>query len=398
MEAEVNLQSQQHVIFIESEARAYFDARWSALRHVVNKLPKLTLSQGDASKTTVELETWLSLCSTTINTWGVQAAMIWQQTTQATRNAHIHKQWNVLAPSQRALNMGSTNPMFAMTPLNLSEANIKAELLSTKVSPNVFVNHVLAKRASTIEEILTPLLQRYLPSEPTARVDALASAETPLRPAKTYMAVQPLMSSLMYTPAFSIAHANIFAVTSIKLTPTPSVLWRYVDVLVGNSTIEHLNNMSTTNRNHMHMVLSHGMMLKLMAQRRGKMAARARGGQCRLRHPTTPGNCLRCGGKGHSVQECRRPRRDKPAPKPQPKPGKGALQLHLHVLPTPGLHLSLTHIFNHLKSQWRAEHQLLHIVQTYLYTSYNATPTNVTWHDVPPNIPNLLELSPSDLL
>eukprot|EP00971_Amphidinium_carterae_P219275 4352750-Amphidinium_carterae.1 len=29
---------------------------------VVNKLPKLTLSQTDASKTTIEIETWLSLC------------------------------------------------------------------------------------------------------------------------------------------------------------------------------------------------------------------------------------------------------------------------------------------------------------------------------------------------
>eukprot|EP00971_Amphidinium_carterae_P006616 130359-Amphidinium_carterae.1 len=28
--------------------------------------------------------------------------------------------------------------------------------------------------------------------------------------------------------AFSVAHANILAATYLKLTPTPSVLWRYV--------------------------------------------------------------------------------------------------------------------------------------------------------------------------
>eukprot|EP00971_Amphidinium_carterae_P292081 5798433-Amphidinium_carterae.1 len=137
-------------------------------------------------------------------------------------------------------------------PMTLSDTNIKAELLSNKILPEAFVNFVVAERASTVEDRLTLLLQRYLPSEPTARVDSLASIETPLKPAKTfqealtqlrkwkdqllivtetlqgrpdiyrlYMALQPLMSSLMYTPVFSIAHANILAVTSIKLTPTP---------------------------------------------------------------------------------------------------------------------------------------------------------------------------------
>eukprot|EP00971_Amphidinium_carterae_P029792 586385-Amphidinium_carterae.1 len=45
-----------------------------------------------------------------------------------------------------------------------------------------------------------------------------------------------------------------------------------------------------------------------------------------VRHPTTPGKCLRCGEnlQGHSIQDCRRPKRDKPACKRKPKPGKGA--------------------------------------------------------------------------
>eukprot|EP00971_Amphidinium_carterae_P351627 6492197-Amphidinium_carterae.3 len=90
---------------------------------LVNKLPKLSLSQGDASKTTIELETWLSLCSTTINTWRVQVALIWQQATQAARN--VHMQWCTLSHTQWA---------------------------------------------STVEEILTLLLQRYLPSEPNALI------------------------------------------------------------------------------------------------------------------------------------------------------------------------------------------------------------------------------------
>eukprot|EP00971_Amphidinium_carterae_P263749 5232749-Amphidinium_carterae.1 len=48
----------------------------------------------------------------------------------------VHINGGVLTPLQRALSTGSTNPMFSMTPLlTLSEANIKAELLSNKVLP-----------------------------------------------------------------------------------------------------------------------------------------------------------------------------------------------------------------------------------------------------------------------
>eukprot|EP00971_Amphidinium_carterae_P206910 4105351-Amphidinium_carterae.1 len=51
-----------------------------------------------------------------------------------------------------------------------------------------------------------------------------------------------------------------------------------------------------------------------------------------MRHPTTVGKCLRCGGKGHSVAECLRPRRDvppkgtqvgNPKPKGAPQPSRG---------------------------------------------------------------------------
>eukprot|EP00971_Amphidinium_carterae_P276411 5485023-Amphidinium_carterae.1 len=323
--------------------------------------------------------------------------MIWQKASHAARNAHKH--WCVLTPSQRALSTGYTKPMFSMTPpLNLSEANIKAELLSDKVLPDTFVNFVVAKRASTVEDILTLLLQRYLPSEPTARVDALASVETHLKPAKTsqealtqrrkwkdqllivtetlqgrpdiyrlYMALQPLLSSLMYTPAFSVAHANILALTSIKLTPTPQVLWQYVDLLEAEFNDRALEEHEYSRQKPQ----AHGAEEWYDADTYGTEKGKGgkgkgkdkkgkdkkgspspqrtyhnrdndpsdtrpictdfltdrgcnKGGQCRLRHPPTPGKCLRCGGNGHSVQECRRPRRDKPAPKPQPHPGKGA--------------------------------------------------------------------------
>eukprot|EP00971_Amphidinium_carterae_P009331 184054-Amphidinium_carterae.2 len=80
------------------------------------------------------------------------------------------------------------------------------------------------------------------------------------------------MSSLMYTPAFSVAHANILAATSIKLTPTLSVLWRYVDLLDAEFNDRALEEHEYSKQKPQDMVVNNGMVLKLMVLRRGKMA------------------------------------------------------------------------------------------------------------------------------
>eukprot|EP00971_Amphidinium_carterae_P193625 3841870-Amphidinium_carterae.1 len=70
--------------------------------------------------------------------------------------------------------------------LPLTEAHIKSELLTGKVLPDEFVEHAAIVKVHTLAESLEVLFQRYLPSEPTARVDALVQIETHLRPAKSF--------------------------------------------------------------------------------------------------------------------------------------------------------------------------------------------------------------------
>eukprot|EP00971_Amphidinium_carterae_P204654 4061352-Amphidinium_carterae.1 len=146
--------------------------------------------------------------------------------------------------------------------LSLAEAHIRSELITTKVLPDDFVQYALAKRVSTVAEILELLFQRYLPSEPSARIDALTILETPLRPAKSfqealrsfrtwkellvvsiqslhaqpdmlrlYHTIQPLLGSLFHDTQFSVAHANIIAVTNVRITPDSNTLWRYIELL-----------------------------------------------------------------------------------------------------------------------------------------------------------------------
>eukprot|EP00971_Amphidinium_carterae_P253887 5040270-Amphidinium_carterae.1 len=72
-------------------------------------------------------------------------------------------------------------------PVGIVEAHIKSELFNSRILPDEFVQYLVgAKRGGTLAEILELLLQRYLPAEPIARVDALAALEAPLKVAKSF--------------------------------------------------------------------------------------------------------------------------------------------------------------------------------------------------------------------
>eukprot|EP00971_Amphidinium_carterae_P321554 6391706-Amphidinium_carterae.1 len=88
------------------------------------------------------------------------------------------------------------------------------------------------------------------------------------------------------------------------------------------------------------------------------------------------------------------------------------LHVHSHVTDCTTTALTVKHIHQHFNHQWSAtqrylntleprttqvEEQLHHIVHTYLYTSFNSTAVNISWH-VPPRMPNLLEIAPTDLI
>eukprot|EP00971_Amphidinium_carterae_P351773 6492273-Amphidinium_carterae.1 len=196
-----------------------------------------------------------------------------------------------------------------------------------------------------------------MPSEPTARIDALTVLETPLKSAKSFqealklLRVTPLLSSLFHDPQFNVAHANILAVTGVKTRPDVNNLWQYIE-LVEAELNERGQEEAERNRRkpqgHYTDVpqapgnpkgnkdgMGGGKDKKGKDQKgKEKRGYRNRdddpadtrpicpdfltdrgcpkGGQCTQRHPTKVGKCLRCGAKGHSVAECRRPRRDNP--------------------------------------------------------------------------------------
>eukprot|EP00971_Amphidinium_carterae_P332329 6466439-Amphidinium_carterae.1 len=140
---------------------------------------------------------------------------------------------------------------------------MKSELLTTKILPEDFITYLVgSKRGGAIAEILELLFQKYLPSEPTARVDALTLLEVPLKAAKSFteglhllrtwkeqlvitirslhgrpdtyrmfLTIQPLLQSLTQDASFAVAHVNMLAVTNVRINPTPDTLWRYMELL-----------------------------------------------------------------------------------------------------------------------------------------------------------------------
>eukprot|EP00971_Amphidinium_carterae_P077029 1521954-Amphidinium_carterae.2 len=127
------------------------------------KLPRLDLrSATDSSKAMLAVENWLWLCSNALNTWGTQAVTIWHNAHNQAKQQHAL--WCSYTPAQRSL---LTSPGYQ----------------GFQMAPPLGIG---SKRGGTIAEILELLFQRYLPSEPTARVDALTLLEVPLKTARSF--------------------------------------------------------------------------------------------------------------------------------------------------------------------------------------------------------------------
>eukprot|EP00971_Amphidinium_carterae_P349189 6490889-Amphidinium_carterae.1 len=135
------------------------------------KLPRLELKGVDASRLMLKVQNWVWLCSNALNTWGVQAVQIWQAAVAHADREHAN--WCSLTPAQRVLRYNTNYQQYnSMAPaLGLTEAHIKSELLTGKILPDEFVEHAAQVKVSTLAEILEVLYQKYLPSEPTARVE-----------------------------------------------------------------------------------------------------------------------------------------------------------------------------------------------------------------------------------
>ena len=147
-------------------------------------LPKLNIKGGDATSLTRQINEWLQKTTIILNTWSVNAANFWAQAVGIARQQH--NWWLSLSPAERATQLGlPTTGQTIPLQLPLLEGTMRAEMLNS-VLPDRVTSIAMQKGTTTVLDLLFITFQTFLPSEPSARVDGLATIEAPLRAAKNF--------------------------------------------------------------------------------------------------------------------------------------------------------------------------------------------------------------------
>ena len=147
-------------------------------------LPKLNLKGGDATSITRTIHEWLQRTSIALNTWSASAVQLWHNAVALAKAAH--NQWTLMAPSQRALQTGLPSTGHALlAQLSVLEAIMRSDLCNHCL-PEKIQSLAIQKGANTVADLLYLTFQTYLPSEPSARVEGLATIEAPAKPARTF--------------------------------------------------------------------------------------------------------------------------------------------------------------------------------------------------------------------
>ena len=147
-------------------------------------LPKLNLKGGDATSITRTIREWLQRTSIALNTWSASAVQLWHNAVALAKAAH--NQWTLMAPSQRALQTGLPSTGHALpAQLSVLEAIMRSDLCNHCL-PEKIQSLAIQKGANTVADLLYLTFQTYLPSEPSARVEGLATIEAPAKPARTF--------------------------------------------------------------------------------------------------------------------------------------------------------------------------------------------------------------------
>ena len=147
-------------------------------------LPKLNIKGGDATSLTRQINEWLQKTTIILNTWSVNAANFSAQAVGIARQQH--NWWLSLSPAERATQLGlPTTGQTIPLQLPLLEGTMRAEMLNS-VLPDRVTSIAMQKGTTTVLDLLFITFQTFLPSEPSARVDGLATIEAPLRAAKNF--------------------------------------------------------------------------------------------------------------------------------------------------------------------------------------------------------------------
>ena len=168
---------QQQNILQQDEAKIDFKREKSAL-------PKLQIKGGDATSITRTIHEWLQRTSLTLNTWSASAVQLWHNAVAVAKAAH--QQWTSMTPSQRALQTGLPSTGHALpAQLSVLEAIMRSDLCNHCL-PEKIQSLAVQKGAHTVSDLLYLTFQSYLPSEPIARVEGLATIEAPVKPSRTF--------------------------------------------------------------------------------------------------------------------------------------------------------------------------------------------------------------------
>ena len=147
-------------------------------------LPKLQIKGGDATNITRTIHEWLQRTSLTLTTWSASAVQLWRNAVAVAKAAH--QQWTSMAPSQRALQTGLPSTGHALpAQLSVLEAITRSNLCNHCL-PEKIQSLAVQKGAHTVSDLLYLTFQSYLPSEPIAPVEGLATIEAPVKPSKTF--------------------------------------------------------------------------------------------------------------------------------------------------------------------------------------------------------------------
>ena len=312
-------------------------------------LPKLQIKGGDATSVTRTIHEWLQRTSIALNTWSASAVQLWHNAVALAKAAH--QQWTMMAPSQRALQTGLPSTGHALpAQLSVLEAIMRSDLCNHCL-PEKIQSLAIQKGANTVADLLYLTFQSYLPSEPTARVEGLATIEAPVKPSRTfsealsflrswrqqvltvvhdlggnpeplklYSTLRTLISSLVASDnAFAMEVSQIYRQTGIKTLCNDVCLLTTIDLLeVELASRAQEDEEEKRKQKNANVAVASFTSSTGSTKTSTKPICRNfmtengcnKGGQCTFSHPATVGRCLRCGSTKHAVAECKRPRKD----------------------------------------------------------------------------------------
>ena len=236
----------------------------------------------------------------------------------------------MMALSQRALQTGLPSTCHVLHARGNYAIWSVQPLLARKV-------HSLAiqKGANTVADLLYLTFQSFLPSEPMARVEGLATIEAPVKPSRAFSEAQALQHfTYTYFITGSLRQRSRNggqpdpSQIGIKTLCNDVCLLTTIDLLEvelasGAQEEEERRKQKNANVAVASFTSTGSAKTKLICRNFTTENGCNKRGQCTFLHPTIVSHCLRCDSAKHAVSECKRPRKDSAGTSSAKGKGKG---------------------------------------------------------------------------